>query len=144
MKINLLLILMLFSFQSSSVLATAKFDTTDSWHVSYNNKMISRFDAESRQRIITIKTTTVKPDDILTVEYWIDAPNPEAKIGIYVIDGLHNKIMLMEGKGSNIQLKIPVSKLLEVCKQVKKQQLELYYFDDRRNKYIFRLIVKNN
>ena len=74
--------------------------------VVYNNKAIAHYNEVDKNPPISIKAATIKPDDILTVDYFCDAPNSESKTGIYILDNKNHKIFLAKGTGTFSPLKI--------------------------------------
>ncbi|UEG51815.1 hypothetical protein LLH06_12660 [Mucilaginibacter daejeonensis] len=75
-------------------------DTTDNWHVKYNDKPIRKFGIESKGGIIVLRSNFVKSSDQVTVNYFRDAPCGTCLTAIIIEDAAHRKIQIAESKGT--------------------------------------------
>jgi hypothetical protein len=114
-------------------------DTTDYWHVFYNNKVLVKYPVWPNNPRIVIKAANVGENDTLSVMYGDDTPCRECIIGLYVLDEDRKKQNIITGIGTFTRLKVPVKKLLRLCRSLNTNTIDIYYFDPHRNTLIFRL-----
>jgi len=136
-------VICLLSILFFSANAKTRPDTIDFWHVLYNNKIIAKFNEVTATPFVVIRIQTITTKDVLTVEYGCDTPCEDCTQGLYLMEDTLRKIELIKVKGTAKPLKISVMKLFTIWKTMGCKPLGIYYFDDRRNKYIFELNFSN-
>ncbi|MCR8559862.1 hypothetical protein KXD93_19585 [Mucilaginibacter sp. BJC16-A38] len=122
-----------------SGLAKTIVDTTDFWHILYNNKTIALYNQQDKNPPITIKRSKIKPNDILSFSYGDDTPCSECETGLYLLDKNRKRILLSKSKGTFKPIKIPLNEILNQAKIANKNYLDFYYFDAQHNRFVFRL-----
>ena len=116
-------------------------DTTDYWHVVYNNKTIAEYNAFDKHRIIVIKQSNVKSHDTLKVSYGMDVLDYNNKTGLYFLAKKKKKI-LARGESPFAPIKISVKSILAIKAYYHYKYIDIYYFDNTRNQFIFRLTTE--
>jgi len=133
----------LLSLSFLSVCAQNKPDTIDSWHVLYNYKVIATFNPSTATPFVTLRIQTILAKDMLSVEYACDTPCKHCRTDLYVREDSLKRIEIAKGKGNSKPLKAPVVKLFNLWKARNYKPLDIFYVDDRRNRYIFQLTFSN-
>lgn len=137
MKLLVALIFISFTASGKSIL-----DTTDYWHIFYNQKVIAKYPVWPKNPPLIIAKANIRPSDSLTVKYWNDAPCSNCKTIIYFLDSKEKRILLAHGNGSWTPLKISVAALIKIA-VVYGNKLDLYFRDDMgRGSKIFTLKIK--
>ncbi|PWK78058.1 hypothetical protein LX99_01898 [Mucilaginibacter oryzae] len=134
---NLLSLLLAITINGNSFLKT---DTTDYWHVAYNSKIIARYTAFDKAPI-RIKKSAVKDGDILLVTYGDDTPGDAQHTGLYILGANKKRIMITTAKEGE-PLKFYLNYALATQKQYHLKDLDFFYFDDKRDHFIFKLIIQ--
>lgn len=136
MTFLLLTMINLFRFHAADI----KSDTIDYWHIAYNSKIIAKYTAFDKAPI-RIKKSTVKDGDILSVTYGDDTPGDAHHTGLYVLDANKKRIVITTAKEGE-PLKFYLNYALATQKQYHLKYLDFYYFDDKRDHFIFRLKIE--
>jgi hypothetical protein len=134
-----LLIFIFLLILSFSLSAKPRTDTTDNWTVYYNKNVIARCNEVDNPTTIKIDCKKIKAGDTLTIKYFCDAPNQKSKTGVYIFDNDRQRIILSSGKGTFSPLKIALKDILEKRKSTHRDGLDFYYFDELRNRLLFKL-----
>jgi hypothetical protein len=113
-------------------------DTIDYWHVLYNNKTIAEYNEGDKHRVVVIKQSDVKPNDTLKVTYGMDVLDYNNKTGLYFFAKKKKKI-LARGESPFAPIKISVKSILAIKAYYHYKYIDIYYFDNTRNQFIFRL-----
>ncbi|WP_419701906.1 hypothetical protein [Mucilaginibacter sp. NFX135] len=113
-------------------------DTIDYWHVLYNNKIIAEYNEGDKHRVVVIKQSDVKPSDTLKVSYGMDVLDYNNKTGLYFFVK-KKKTILARGESPFAPIKISVKSILAIKARYHYKYIDIYYFDNKRNQFIFRL-----
>ncbi|WP_432326338.1 hypothetical protein ACRQ5D_19735 [Mucilaginibacter sp. P25] len=115
-------------------------DTVDYWHVKYNDKTIAEY-TDFDKKPIVIKKQRIKDADILTVEYGNDTPCHEGDKGLYILSNDKKRIAITSVK-TNQPLKVYLNYIIATKAYYHLKNLDIYYFDCRRDNLIFRLKIE--
>jgi hypothetical protein len=126
---------------STYIHANVKMDTVDYWHVLYNNKTIARYNQTDKTPPIIVKSASIKFFDMLVIQYGNDTPSEKIKTGLYILDNNRQKVILTTGKGLD-PLKVSLNKLLILKTLYHYKKIDLHYFDDRRDQFLFQLKIE--
>src|ERR1700743_3583876 len=124
------LIVFLFLAVAFSLSAKSKPDTTDHWTVFYNKQQLAKLEPSSHNKLIVIKPQRILPDDLLSLDYWCDAPCDDCKTSLYMDS--EKRIQLAKTRGSMTKLSVNLVKLFNAWRDCGMKPVGVYYNDGHR------------
>jgi hypothetical protein len=113
-------------------------DTIDYWHVSYNDKVIGKFNVTSSDLSIIIKKVGIKPSDILSVSYGNDSPCGSCITTLYV-KIRSQRIILTKNKGTFTALKVDIAKLSDIIRSSNNSAIDVFYTDEHHDRKLLKV-----
>lgn len=141
MTIKNLILISLFGIISFSLSGNPRPDTPDHWTVLYNTRVLARLDSSSHDKLIVIKAQRILPTDVLSLDYWCDAPCDDCKTSMYMDS--ERKFLLAKAHGSNTRLTINIVKLFNAWRDSGLKPIGVYYKDGRRETPVFIITFSN-
>lgn len=92
-------------------------DTINSWSVYINDKLVAKFDENSKDLTLKIKKSDLKDSDIITVRYVSDILCNDCVYGLNVFAEIKQQMPHAETKEHFGKLSIPIKDLLAIEKQ---------------------------
>jgi len=135
MKLLIIVLLMLIAARFSYA------DTTDFWHVYYNQKQIGDFAEYSDSNILTISCSAVHDNDSLHVSYFKDAPCDDCQMHLVFYQGKDRVFESPKVFGTFSLLSVPIAPLIRFKKE--RSSLTVFYAEDNRQlRYLFNLQLR--
>ena len=119
---------------------TAKGDTTDFWHVYYNQTKIQEF-GQGGYYEITLKRDSIKNGDTITVKYFRDTPCSICPTFLTVENDKHEIFVVSSGKGTLNPVSFSVNRMIELSKQGGKQTFEVFYSENEFNSLAGKILL---
>lgn len=116
-------------------------DTTDWWHVSYNNKIVTEYPVYPKNPPVVINKQIFRDNDTVSITYGNDTPCWECNMGIYIFDTHKKKIILAANKRQAL-FKLSVKDVIHLMNHYSYKETNVYYFDSRRNVFLFSLKIQ--
>lgn len=91
-------------------------DTIDYWHVYMNDKLIAKFNANSKDLNVNIKKMELKNSDVITVRYGSDNSCIDCSYGLIILVEIKRKLPEVQSKERFGKLSIPIKDLLNIQK----------------------------
>ncbi|MBK7109536.1 MAG: hypothetical protein IPH61_10530 [Bacteroidetes bacterium] len=108
-------------------------DTLDYWHVYINDKVVAKFNENSKDLTINIKKTELKVNDIITVRYGNDHPCINCFYGLTVIGDFKRKEPGAETKEHFGKLSIQFKDLLDIQRTDGINRFSFNYYERTNN-----------
>lgn len=122
------------------LVASARSDTIDYWHVYYNNKLIKEYN-NYNLKDISINIDSIRIADTITIRYYHDTPCPNCEIYLSIENGSGSIIRTKESIGISNPLSFNVFELLQLYKKTNKSIFNIYYYDKKYNNTSSKVLV---
>ena len=108
---------------------SAKADTSDYWYVYYNTQQLKMLTYYTFN-VITIKSTTIKDTDSISVCFYRDTRCDNCETNLIVSDVEDAWVVKRTGKGLGNALTFSLAELVSYQKRTEKSLFQVSYFDD--------------
>lgn len=107
----------------------AKADTSDFWHVYYNETVIQECNQFSGGQTITIRSDSIKRNDSITVKYFHDFWCFDCPTFLIVKNEMQEIILLSKSKGTFKPVSFALHDLAAFMQQYSNNSFEVFYYE---------------
>lgn len=108
-------------------------DTTDYWHIYYNDSVIAKFNSASQDLKIELKRSKIKNVDTLSIRYGDDTPCYDCKFVLFVRNEKKQKLRITKTNQFWGKLSFGLSDLIEFGDKNKSKRYDFYYWEQDGN-----------